>query len=199
MIAPSLQEILKLKLAEILTTELDKELAEATGEYKEALESFYNTAGELNIFVDRFTPLDPSEMNGIVITPEKVLYEHGSSRKSQNSATYFVDVLGESYSTETEPGDEKTNRILQRINGVIVQIMQKGEYIRMDLEPGIVSSKKWIETMFYRPTPDTANYPNAVTSRLEIEYDEEKILKTPVQLKSHHTTKSGRYKLIKNF
>lgn len=196
MIGFSLQETLKLKIAEIITLELTEQRATAEGEYKDFLDTLWNSENQFNIFIDRFTPLDASELNAIVITPEKVVYENGSTRTSQNTAFYYIDVVGDSATTDNEIGDVKCNRTIQRINGVIIAILNKAKYARLDLAPGTISSKKWIETIFYRPNPDTSAYPNAVTSRLEIEYDENKIMEVPVNLLKNSTDISGRFSIL---
>lgn len=183
------------KLAYIITTELTNQRSLATGTYKEQLDTFWNADNELNIFVDRNIPLDPSELNGIVIVPVRETNENGSQVRTQVTSEFNIFFPGES--NEENP-DTDINKTLERISGVVKNILNSGIYVTLGFNPGFIASRKVTERSFFIPVSNDSQSLNGVTLTVMVEYDEQHYLKNPVELLGNTTT-TGRYKIITDY
>ncbi len=183
------------KLAYIITTELTNQRSLATGTYKTQLDTFWNANNELNIFVDRNIPLDPSELNGIVIAPVKETNDNGSQVRTQVTAEFNIFFPGES--NEENP-DTDINKTLERISGVVKNILNSGVYVTLGFNQGFIASRKVTERSFFIPISNDSQSLNGVTLTVMVEYDEQHYLKNPVELLGNTTT-TGRYKIITDY
>lgn len=183
------------KLAYIITTELTNQRSLASGDYKTQLDSFWNANDELNIFVDRNIPLDPSELNGIIIVPVRETNDNGSQARTQVTAEFNIFFPGES--NEENP-DTYINKTLERVSGVVKNILNSGVYVTLGFNPGFIASRKVTERSFFIPISNDSQSLNGVALTVMVEYDEQHYLKNPVELLGNTTT-TGRYTIITDY
>ena len=191
--------VIKDKIAYILTLELAKqlELAEAAEDttYTKQLESFYNSDKDLNIVVDRYEQLDANEMNGICLNAIREENRHGTARRKQATTEFAILLQGE---RNEERPDEDNNETLERISGVIRDILDSGVYNDLDLEPGYIGNSLVEERVFFFPESFDAQTINTQAIKFTVEYDEFKLGETPVALKGNRTN-TGRYIIKTDF
>lgn len=196
-------EILKPQIALIILQELNNQKTIATGDYLEALESFYSSNGNLNIFVDRYHALNENELNAIVITATRESTANGSiGGKHIVTSEFTIDVIGQAKGNSNIYGDVKNNQILNRISGVIKQILLAGEYSSLGLTPGTISHKEVQTRNFYKPNSQDANNLNGIETVLSVEYDEKVLQQDSKILNGNDSeigTIDGRFSINTNF
>jgi len=198
----SYMETIKDRIKLIITDELTNQKTLSTGsaipavaKYNQQLTTFW-TGSALNIFKDRFQPLNEDTLNAIVINVVKETDSEGSTSKTQATATFSIDVMGDANSG-SQAGDENINETLQRISSTIRHIFLTPLYVRLGFDTGemFIRSVRVKERTFYIPETNDANHLTGVSLSLEVEYDEKIIQGVPVVLKSNDTTFAQRFKL----
>ena len=204
-------ETIKLVIADIVTNELTNQrtLAGATitpelpavpyiadPVYLEELESFFASDGSLNLFIDKFNPVDDTEMNCILINPTRDTFENGSEKRMMAVAFYSIEVLAGSEAEDDEEADAKTNRIIQRISGAIKSILQSPLYVRLGLAAGTISHRQVKERAFYTPQTNEAQSYNGALISFEVEYDENSVNNIPTDLlEKNISSVNGKYRI----
>lgn len=197
-------ELIKIQIGLILLNEITEQRRLATGsivpetvEYKSFLDTFFDSGNALNLFVDRFNPLDQTEYNGIVLNLTKETIGDYSAKSERCTANYTIDVICASGDSSSVNGDVIATQIAQRISGAIKKIFNHTLYCRLGLTAGIISSKKIEDRNFYIPNTNDVENITGCSLNLKVEFDEFAISNSVILLSRNSTTfeSNGRFSL----
>ena len=117
------------------------------------------------------------------------------------SLEFTIDVVGQAKGNNINFGGVRNNQILQRISGVIKQILMAGEYSSLGMDAGTITHKEIQTRTFYAPNSQDANNLNGIETILLVELDENNIQKQALQLMGNNSQigTTGRFSINTNF
>lgn len=127
-IQPQGFEIVKHRIAQILTTELENQ------------KSLQNFIYPINVYVDRMTPIDKSEVLAINVRLDGLNKSNHSQYKTDDNVNYSIDVWAITKQDSNTLGDEISTNLRDKFAGMIVQILQSNLYATLSFEPGLILS-----------------------------------------------------------
>lgn len=204
-IVKSRQEQIKESIATILNLELtgQRDITRITGDDTgDRLETFWNGADALNLFIDRGVTLDDTELNGIVVNYAQESFEPGSVTSKKATARYQVAVIVKAKSTDSVSGDVDANITGQRISKMIRAILMSQYYRTLGYTAGTVVEGVGVGEISVEVLKDeNSEYLTAYIMQIEVRYVEPEIGKAPVVLERLTTTFgfNGRFLVVRSY
>jgi len=199
-------ELIRDQIAAILAIELPNQrtLAASFPNDLAIIESFWGEDDVLNLFLERFVPVDLTEQNSINVYYENTGYQTGTSKIQKAAANFNIDLEVASKASSSSEGDKKSALYIQRMAGIIRGIIQDGDYFRLGFAPGFVSHRFITSINPFQPTQiDNANYIMGLKISLQVKYDEIVSLKPLNDLLGNDTKIDvddyGKFSLITDF
>ncbi len=139
-------ETVRNQIASILKLELDNQaLLRGTG--TPVVPNHDYTA---EIYIERFTPVDKSEGNVIVVTVENCRFSQQTPVSQSNEVIYNIDVYCNGLETSDIEGYNDSSVRLQRLCGLIDHILMSPHYDRLGLANGIIEHREVSQIRFAR-------------------------------------------------
>lgn len=179
-------EVLIAKMKTFLFAEIENqktlaETAEDTETYA-ALNSFYNSEGELNFFTNRFEQVQEAELNAIIINPETEDTNNQNAQRLNYDTTLKIIFQGDVETTgETE---EAVNKYINRVSGIVKQILISPHYQTAEHYGVNFCSLKVSNRSFFVPISQDSNYYNNVVITVTITHNENTIKNSPIALET---------------
>lgn len=95
----------------------------------------------VSVYTERFTPVDKSEGNVIIINLERIPFDNQTYRTQVGKAIYNIDVFCNGHETSTVEGYYGTSVQLQRLCSTIRHILQSPYYDKLDFASGIIQRR----------------------------------------------------------
>lgn len=121
-------EIVKKRIGFVLKSELENQ---------KSLQGFNFP---INIFVDRITPFDKSEVLVINVRFDSLSKSNQSQYGSHDTITYNVDVFSTASQKSSNRGDELSSDLRDKISALCAAILQSNIYITLGLENNSIMS-----------------------------------------------------------
>ena len=199
-------EIVRDKVAIIVYNEMinQRNLSAPAGalpnaEYFEFISKFFksNIVGDMlpNIFVERFTRLNTSELNALNIYYDRSTLSKGTQISNQRSDSRFqIDFFVAHKGTEDSKGDSLAAKDLHKIMGVVRNIIMHTIYITLGFSKPFIQ-RRWIKELnAYKPNENEnkVNVDNIITGNLSlsVEFDEKNLGVIAEELEENYTTVS---------
>jgi hypothetical protein len=102
------------------------------------------------IYVERFTPVDKSEGNVIIISVENCRFNNQTPISQSNETLYSIDIYCNGIETLDIEGYKTSSIKLQRLCGLIRHILMSPYYDRLGLANGIIEHREVSQIRFAR-------------------------------------------------
>jgi hypothetical protein len=141
-IAPQNYEVIRNKIVEIIAIELEEQFAMS-----------YDPDLDCNVWLERTTPFDLTEMTPAVINVSFIdgNYQNEDPKDADGVYSYAVDVYARSYTNAENIGDTRAALIVQKVIGKIRAILMATVYKTVDTGLGIVKNRKVVSVQVYDP------------------------------------------------
>jgi hypothetical protein len=100
------------------------------------------------VYVNRFTPVDKSEGNVIIIKPESCKLDGQTPVSQSNETVYNVDIFTNARESASMEGHRRSSVKLERLAGMIRHIIQSPHYDRLGLANGIIEHREISQIRF---------------------------------------------------
>ena len=124
-------EVIRNRIAEILTDELDNQVVLT-----------YDTDLEATVYVDRFVPFDHTDTPAVNVSFSKGDYNNQTVVDVDGAYSYFIDVFTRANTTDTDRGDKLAMFKLHKLLGVCRAIIQNPLYKTLGFEPPFIMSRQ---------------------------------------------------------
>lgn len=172
-------EIIRDRIGLILANEL---YTQSTITYEEGL-------NPQHVWVERFVPLNHSEMPGVIISMVKGNYTSETQVSQTGVYTYNIDVFFSAKADAENRGDVKATKLLQRMMGVIRAILMDPQYITLGFVRPSINNRRVSDIQIAQPEK-TIESTHSVWGRvtLEVTTQEGYVLKDAIALSSFSTS-----------
>ena len=135
-------ELIRNKIAEIIAIELENQFVMS-----------YDPDFDCNVWLERTTPFDQTEMTPAVINVSFIdgNYQNEDVKDADGVYSYAVDVYSRGYTNEENIGDTRAALIVQKVIGKIRAILMATVYKTVDTGLGIVKNRKVVSVQVYDP------------------------------------------------
>lgn len=159
-------ELIRDAIGRVITAELANQI------------SLGNTIDSINVFVERSTPFDSSELPAINIVCSEVQFtEELNSFNSLADCTYWIEIYTYGISNPTEDGDIKAGFSLAKIAGIIRATLMNHKNLYLDFTDKFIQTRKI--RSFVRTNPKTGQEQmNILTGIVEAHYYTEETTET---------------------
>lgn len=107
-----------------------------------------NTDLTAEVYINRFSPVDKSEGNVVIIKPEACKFDNQTPVSQSNEVVYNVDIFTNARESATEEGHKRSSVKLERLAGLIRHIIQSPHYDRLGLANGIIEHREVSQIRF---------------------------------------------------
>ena len=132
-------ELIKHQIAAILKTELENQKVLQSDTFP------------VNVFVDRMTPIDKSEILVINVRFESLNPDSINQHGSQETGTFTIDTWATAKQTPTKKGDLISTNLRDKITFQIKAILQSTFYVTLGFVPGFIMSSNVQNIEPYEP------------------------------------------------
>jgi hypothetical protein len=177
-IPPQAFELIRDRIGEILTTEINKQY---TLTYDEELDIDA-------VWVERFIPFDKEEMPAINVTLISGNLSGHTQRNTDGQYTYAIDVYTKAKSRDDDPGDALATRRLHRLIGICRAILESPYYPTLAFTPPFIANRHCESISIAEPGRQDAV--SAIMGRLTfvVRVPESMELKTPTSIAFSNTS-----------
>lgn len=141
-IPPQNYEIVRNKIVEIIATELENQFSLS-----------YDSDLDCNVWLERTTPFDVTEMTPAVINVSFIdgNYQNEDPKDADGVYSYAVDVYARGFTNAENIGDTRAALIVQKVIGKIRAILMATVYKTVDTGYEIVKNRKVVSVQVYDP------------------------------------------------
>jgi hypothetical protein len=100
------------------------------------------------VYVERFSPVDKSEGNVIVVNVQGCKFNNQTPVSQSNETVYNVDIFTNAHETASVEGHKGSSVKLERLAGLIRHILQSPHYDRLGLANGIIEHREVSQIRF---------------------------------------------------
>jgi len=93
------------------------------------------------VFVERFHPFNLEELPAVNVMFTSSSPNSESAFEKSMSHSYFIDCYTKGKSDATDDGDKKSLFDLQRLCGVVSEILRSSQYLTLDFPSGLIENK----------------------------------------------------------
>lgn len=135
-------ELIRNKIAEIIAIELENQFVIS-----------YDPDFDCNVWLERTTPFDQTEMTPAVINVSFIdgNYQNEDVKDADGVYSYAVDVYSRGYTNDENIGDTRAALIVQKVIGKIRAILMATVYKTVDTGLGIVKNRRVVSVQVYDP------------------------------------------------
>jgi hypothetical protein len=133
-------ETIRDAIALILKEELAKQKALTT-----------NILFDAGVFIERFVTFDHTECPAINVIYDETLFSNKDNFNNTGEMQFFIDIISVAQDSTTKRGDQLSSENLHKLMGVIRYILDSMEYRLLNLDAGIVQSKKVVRMRALSP------------------------------------------------
>jgi len=147
-------EIVRDRIAEILANELPSQSTKNLDPFLDA------TVG-----IERMIPIDKTESPFINVQCGKGDYTLPTQISRDGNYTYYIDCYLRGIATDNSPGDKDAQLKLQRLMGVVQNIMNHWEYKTLGWQPPVIA-RAYVNEINFPDSKEFLNAPNMIAGRL---------------------------------
>lgn len=122
----------------------------------------------VDVYRERTSRIDSTEMSVVNVSYASTEFSNKNQGSKTGDSTYFIDVYASSKSTRTEDGDKLANLKLQRIMGIIDEIIENPIYKKLGFTTPAISGHMVENMEIIYPRADEADALSNCFGRLTV-------------------------------